>query len=311
VKKKDEYEPIIDLLDDILDDHRTHNDYTGQLTYCCPVCSYEIKGLDELDGKYNLEVNYKLEVFRCWVCGESHGTQGKIYKLIKQFGNKKHLKQYNLLKPDDVEEYVRTYKKVQLPKEFIPFSKASAGLKLTHYYKQAYNYVKNRNISDELLKKFNIGFCYQGEYSNRIIIPSYDITNEINYFIGRSYESKPFLKYKNPQAQKEIIIFNENLIDWTKTIYLVEGVFDSIFLDNSIPMLGKVLSDQLFSLLYEKAIKIIIVLDPDAYENEQKIYNTLNGGRLFGNVYMTHLKGDKDIADLCGDLTDYTTFNLD
>ena len=43
----------------------------------------------------------------------------------------------------------------------------------------------------------------------------------------------------NPEAQKEIIIFNEHLIDWNEPIYIVEGAFDSIFIPNSIPMLGK------------------------------------------------------------------------
>lgn len=310
-KKNDEYTPIVELLDDILGDHRTHNEVTGQLTYSCPVCSYEIKGLDDLDEKYNLEVNYKMEVYKCWVCGETHGTQGKIRKLIKTFGNKKQIKQYDILKPSNVEEYVREYKKVVLPKEFISFSKASNGIKLTHYYKQAYNYIKQRNITDKMIDKFNIGFCYQGEYANRIIIPSYDKNGEINYFTGRSYENKPKIKYKNPEAKKETIIFNENLLDWEKPIYLVEGPFDSIFLDNSIPMLGKVLSDGLFDILYEKAKEIIIVLDPDAYNNEQMIYHRLNGGKLMGKVFVTHLEGEEDIADIKGDLTNNKPFQLD
>jgi hypothetical protein len=310
-KDNDEYQPIVDLLDDIFGEHRTHNEYTGQLTYCCPCCSYEIKGLDELDDKYNLEVNYKMELHRCWVCSETHETHGNIYNLIKRFGTKKHLKQYQLLRPEDDEEYVRTYKKVTLPKDFISFNNVSQGLKLTHYYKQAFNYIRSRNITDDMIKKYNIGFCYQGDYANRIIIPSYNKDGEINYFTGRSYESKPFLKYKNPEAQKEIIIFNENLIDWDKPVFLVEGPFDSIFVDNSIPMLGKVLSEELFSILYERAKEIIIVLDPDAYSNEEKMFHKLNGGRLYGKVYVTHLEGEKDIADLKGDLSNNKPFQLD
>lgn len=310
-KVREEYVPVVELLDDILGEHGSHNEETGQLTYCCPVCSYDIKGLDDIDGKFNLEVNYRMEVYRCWVCGETHDTHGKIRKLIKTFGNKKQLKQYDILKPENVGEYVREYEKVVLPKEFISFSKVSAGLKMTHYYKQAYNYVKQRNITDEMLEKFNIGFCYQGKYANRIIIPSYNKDGELNYFTGRSYENKPYQKYMNPEAKKEVIIFNESLIDWEKPICLVEGPFDSIFVDNSIPMLGKVLSDELFDLLYEKAKEIIIILDGDAWENEQKTYHKLNGGRLMGNVFVTHLQGDEDIADLKGDLTNNKPYQLD
>ena len=71
-------------------------------------------------------------------------------------------------------------------------------------------------------------------------------------------------------------------------------------------MLGKKLSDLLFDRLYERAKKIIIVLDGDAFEDAKKLYYKLDGGRLFNKIWITKLPEDKDIADLCGDLTEYT-----
>ena len=53
-------------------------------------------------------------------------------------------------------------------------------------------------------------------------------------------------KYKNPEAEKDKIIFLENLIDWNKDIFFVEGAFDVLFIENSIPMLGKHMSELLF-----------------------------------------------------------------
>ena len=305
-------ELVVNLLDNIFGRHRSHNKNSGQLTYSCPVCSYEIKGSDKLDEKYNLEINYKLKVGKCWSCCDTHDTHGSLHKLIKQFGTKRQLKTFELLIPDDfTPREDKVYKKVELPKEFIPFKNIREGLKMTHHYKSAMGYLKKRNITDEMIIKYNIGFCYEGEYANRIIIPSYDKEGEVNFFTGRSYEFKPKLKYKNPEAQKEIILFNESLISWTKPIYIVEGPFDSIFLPNSIAMLGKSMSELLFRTLYEKAIKIIIVLDGDAYNNSVKLYEKLNGGKLFGRVWLTKLPKDKDIADLCGNLSDYPPFQLD
>jgi len=182
---------------------------------------------------------------------------------------------------------------------------ASFGMKLTPGYKQAYNYIKRRNITDLMLQIYNIGFCATGIYENRIIIPSYDENNRINYFIARSYLNNTKMKYKNPQAQKEIIIFNEKLIDWNETVYIVEGAFDSIFIPNAIPMLGKFMSEHLFSKLYNNAKKIIIVLDPDAYIDQERLYHRLNCGKLMGKVWSIKLEGDKDIADLKGDLSEY------
>jgi DNA primase len=307
-----DYTPVFEILEDIFGDYKNHNDYRCQVSFDCPVCSHEIKGLEHGDGKGNLEVNYKYNVYKCWVCAETHGTHGSIYKLIKRFGNKKHLKNYELLRPEQTEDGSnRVYKPVKLPDEFIPFKDASMGLKMTPYYKQAYNYIKKRNITDLMLQIYNIGFCYKGIYENRIIIPSYDEDNRINYFIARSYLNNTKMKYKNPEAQKEIIIFNEKLINWNETIYIVEGAFDSIFIPNAIPMLGKFMSEHLFKKLYDNAKKIVIVLDPDAWDDAERLYHRINCGKLMGKVWIVKLEGDKDIADLKGDLSGYQIKQID
>ena len=311
-KIETEYSAVVDILDDVLGEQRSHNEHKFQVAYDCPTCSYEIRGLGHTDGKGNLEVNYRLGVYKCWACSETHDTHGSIFKLLKKFGTPRHLKEYLLMKPDEMGEYKRQYKKVRLPKEFIAFTNARNGMKLTPHFKKAYNYIrKERHVSDEIIYKYNIGFCYEGEYANRIIIPSYNEYDEVNYFVGRSYLTKPFQKYKNPEAEKEIIIFNERLIDWTKPIYLVEGPIDTLFLPNSIAMLGKKMSDLLFDTLYEKAVEIIIVLDGDAYNDAIKLYHTLNVGRLMGKVKVAELPFDEDVASLLGDLTKVKIIKLD
>lgn len=307
-----DFEPIIEILEDILGDYRMHNDAKGQISFDCPVCSHEIKGLDDTDGKGNLEVNYKYGVYKCWSCGESHDTHGSLYKLIKKYGSKKQVQEYEWLRPEEVDLGTKNVKKLYgLPKEFISFNLASAGLKLTHYYRRAYDYIKSRNITDDMVKKYNIGFAYTGFYENRIIIPSYDSENKLNYFVARSYETRPKMKYKNPDVQKENIIFNENLINWDETVYLVEGAFDSIFVPNSIAMLGKFMSEHLYSVLYKKAKSVVIVLDGDAWEDAQKLYNKLNNGKLFLKVWLIKMPIDKDIADLQGNFENLEKIQLD
>jgi DNA primase len=307
-----DYTPVFEILEDIFGDYKNHNDYRCQVSFDCPVCSYDIKNLERGDGKGNLEVNYKYGVYKCWVCAETHETHGSIYKLIKKYGTPKQLKKYELLRPDDTEDSTkRVYKQVRLPKEFVAFKDASMGLKLTPQYKQALAYIKKRNITDLMLQIYNIGFCYTGLYENRIIIPSYDEEKRLNYFVARSYLSKTKLKYKNPEAQKETIIFNEHLINWDETIYIVEGAFDSIFIPNAIPMLGKFMSEHLFMKLYNNAKKIYIVLDPDAYNDQERLYHRLNCGKLMGKVWSIKLEGDKDIADLQGKIDNIEPKQLD
>lgn len=303
VETEVDYSGVIDILEDIFGDHRLHNDYRGQISFDCPVCSYDIKQLDHGDGKGNLEINYKRNVYKCWVCAETHETHGSLFKLVKKYGTSRQIKKFHLLVPEDVDSPKRSYKKVRLPKEFIPFKNVTKGFKLTPYYKAAINYLNKRNITDEMIEKFNIGFCYEGEYANRIIIPSYNEEGYLNYFVARSYVTKTKMKYKNPEVDKENLIWNEHLIKWDEPIYIVEGVFDSIFLNNSIPMLGKYMTENLFNKLYERANKIILVLDPDAWSDQEKLYHKLNCGKLMGKVWSIKLEGNKDIADLKGNLS--------
>jgi len=306
VEHEIDYSAVVDILEDILGEHRQHNDYRGQISFDCPVCSHDIKGLDDGDGKGNLEVNYKRGVYKCWVCAETHDTYGSLYKLLKKYGNTKQLKKYLLLKPeDDGEQPKRTFIQVRLPKEYVSFKDASLGLKMTPQYKQAFNYIKKRNITDLMVQMYNIGFCYTGHYEHRIIIPSYDSENRLNYFIARSYLNDTKMKYKNPEVDKESLIWNEHLINWDDPVYIVEGAFDSIFLPNSIPMLGKFMTQNLFNKLYDNAKKVVIVLDPDAWEDAFRLYHKLNCGKLMGKLWIVKLDGDKDIADLKGDLSGY------
>jgi len=177
--------------------------------------------------------------------------------------------------------------------------------KLFDIYKQAKNYLSSRGITDEIIEKYQIGFCDRGECSGRIIVPSYDQNNVLNYYVARSWGNTKF-KYKNPQAEKDKIIFNEHLINWDEDIYIVEGVFDAFFLPNPIPMLGKHLSEYLFESLYTKSKKnVIICLDGDAFTNAIKLYRELNGGVLYDRVKIVKLPEDKDVCDLRGNINDY------
>ena len=292
----DEKEILVELLREILGDEKMHYEHRGQISFNCPVC-------DEDRNKGNLEVNYLQHVFKCWSCSETNGTHGSMGKLIDLYGNKKHKKVYKLFQPEDTKPKEKPKQKLRLPESFTLFKDSNP---IYPVYKQAYNYLKNRGITDDIIEKYSIGFCDKGSHTGRIIVPSYDIEGELNYYIARSWDPKSRAKYKNPQAEKDKIIFNQHLIDWKKDVYLVEGVFDGFFLPNSIPMLGKHMSELLFNTLYDKVKKnIIIALDGDAWDNALKLYRELNGGKLYGKIKIVHLPKDKDVCDLKGQIDEY------
>ena len=74
-----------------------------------------------------------------------------------------------------------------------------------------------------------------------------------------------------------------------------------LFLSNAIPILGKTVSDKLWSKLYDNCkSNIIICLDGDAWEDAKKLYRKLDGGKLNGRVRLMKMPKDLDVAELKG-----------
>ena len=289
----DENEALVELLEEVLGDHGLHYPNHGQISFNCPVC-------DDGRNKHNMEVNYIRNVYKCWSCGDSEGTHGSLTKIFDKFGNKKQKKLFQVLKPETVVKKERQKKSLKLPEAFTLFKDSS---KVYPVRRAAINYLYNRGITDYMIEKYQIGFCDKGDHAGRVVIPSYNKKGELNYYIARSWDPMSRAKYKNPKEEKDKIIFWENLIDWNKDIFLVEGAFDGLFLDNSIPMLGKHMSELLFETIHNKAKgEVTICLDADAWANAVKLYHELNGGNLWGKVKLIKLPEETDIADLRGEI---------
>jgi DNA primase len=291
----EENEALLELLEDVLGDHGLHYPNRGQVSFNCPVC-------DDGRNKHNLEVNYIDNVHKCWSCGDSEGTHGSLNKLFDKYGNKKQKKLYQVLKPETVVKREKKKKTLKLPDGYTLFKNSNPAYPIR---RQAINYLYNRGISDYMIEKYQIGFCDKGDHAGRIVIPSYDSKGDLNFYIARSWSPMSKAKYRNPEVEKDKIIFWESLIDWNRDIILVEGAFDGLFLDNAIPMLGKHMSQLLFETIYTKAKgDITICLDADAWQNSVKLYHELNGGDLWGKIKLIKLPDDKDIADLRGEIKD-------
>ena len=298
---QDEVEVLVELLSEVLGEPHNHYESKGQISFDCPVCAEE-KGLESGDGKGNLEINYIRHVYKCWACGEIYGTHGPLGKLFDKFGTKQQKKIYNIIKPEELKKEEAQRPRLRFPEGYTKFKDSNPRF-IPHI--EAYKYLMSRGITDEMIEKFNIGYTVKGDFAFRIIVPSFNAEGQLNYFIGRAWTKRKD-KYKNPSVPKDEIIFNEGLIDWTKDVYLVEGVFDSFFLDNPIVMLGKKMSRLLFETLYNKSEgNIIVCTDGDAWEDGLKIYNELNGGKLYNKIKIVKLPKDKDICDLRGKIDEY------
>jgi len=297
----DEVEVLVELLTEVLGDPHQHYESKGQISFDCPVCAEE-KGLDHGDGKGNLEINYGKHVYKCWSCGETHGTHGPLGKLFDQYASKQQKKVYNLIKPEELKKEEIRRPKLRLPEGFTTFKDSNPRF-IPHI--EAHKYLQSRGINDDMIEKYRIGYTVSGDFAYRIIVPSYNTEGTLNYFVARAWVPKK-MKYKNPSVPKDEIIFNEGLIDWEKDVYLCEGAFDSFFLENSIVMLGKKMSKLLFETLYNKANgNIVICCDGDAFQDGMRVYHELNGGRLYNKIKIVKLPMDKDVCDLRGEIDEY------
>ena len=222
----------------------------------CPFCHHH---------KKKLQINLETQQWHCWVCDAKGKRLQGLLKKLHVDSNK--LKKIYEIYGDDYVIYSNdsddTQIELRLPNEFKSLLQPPRGINPT--FKRVKYYADSRGISKEDIIRYNIGYCDSGLYNGRIIIPSYDFDNKLNYFIARSVFEDEVYKYKNPPVSKNVIMF-ENQINWDEPITLVEGVFDAMAVKrNAIPILGKFIPKKLMDVIYKnKVTHINILLDSDA-----------------------------------------------
>ena len=276
---------VINILDETLG---TGSSLKGdEQAHHCPFCHHH---------KKKLQVNLETQQWHCWVCDAKgkrissllrrlHVDSHKLQKLHEIYGD-----DYIVYSKDSEEEKIE----LRLPKEFQSLLKEPKGI--NPLFRKVKEYAEKRGITREDVIRYNIGYCDGGLYANRIIIPSYDSDNRLNYFIARSVFDEEKFKYKNPPVSKNVIMF-ENQINWNEPITLVEGVFDAMSVKrNAIPILGKFIPKKLMENIYDKSVKNInILLDKDA--QEQALYYVVQLGNQ-GIKVRNIIPSDKDAGEM-------------
>ena len=265
---------------------KSHKRARENYAFHCPFCNHR---------KPKLEINMHTteegkNFWECWVCQ----TRGQsIRSLLKQLSTPKD-QAGEILKYLPKGSYIEYtgLSIVEIPKEFQPLYLASSESYVANMVKK---YLYERGLNDNDFIKYSIGYCTTGDYGGRVVIPSYSGSNQLNFFVARTYDGSYF-KYKNPEASKDIIFF-ENLINWEQPIILCEGVFDAMAIKrNAIPILGKSISTSLYKRIITSKVKdIYIALDTDAKVRALEIGEKfLNQGK---RVFLIDLP-DKDPSEM-------------
>lgn len=308
---------ITDYLDSALGEGTPHHTSKGlQLSYDCPFCD---------DTKERLFINVDKQVCWCHNCEYtgslvtfladlSHIPWKDALKIFRDYeGYERPLSEdleqevySKLFKQEiEIEKYVHP-----LPEEYIPITQAKgkAGQK-------AVDYIRSRGIGIETAIEQNLGYCAEGKYANRIILPDYE-DGELVYWQSRTWlptpkdpiQKKRFRKVLNPSLTKEQVADGIVAIDKSEVIsnidgarsqgmaVVTEGRFDALTIPGvGVCTHGKSMSDDQFMKLVanKDSLNIIAVMyDGDAFKH------TLNTAKRlyqhFNDVLVCKLPEEED-----------------
>jgi len=292
----------------------------ANISVVCPVC-VESKG--HFYTKRKLAIRTDNFVTHCWVCGyKSRNLANLIRKhhpgyfkeYVERFIGSTHLKPEG----NQIEEHLH------LPSSF----KLLAIQDMSNLSLEAaasLNYLSGR-FGEELRQSQNDKLWYwkfgisteDNAFANRVIMPSFDVDGNVNYFTGRTILSHIHPKYLNPNVFREDIVFNEINVDWSEPLTIVEGPFDLIKCNtNATCLLGSELTTEykLFLMIIKHKTPVILALDSDAKEKALKIAQLLFEYDI--SVSILDIPSNfKDVGEMTQSeftslLKDATSFNTD
>jgi len=233
----------------------------------CPQC-----------GKRKLSVNSSKNKFQCWRCGIGGGFEFLCKFLgIRTEQLSPDYRQLRLKQLKQIEKVPLTGA-MELPEGTTILRRG----KESFFQKKAYAYLNGRGITDEMIEKWSLGYCMEGDYAGYIIIPVPNESNQIRSFQARRFYGVG-MKSKNPPGAEKCI-FNLNYAKGHRTIVVEEGPFDAmvthwLMTRNNISAVG--LLGHTCSPLQAKIIAnlkpdiLYIALDPDiSFEEANKMGGT-------------------------------------
>ena len=261
-----------DLRDILVNPHI--NRRTREICCDCAFCGKE----------QHMYVSIDTQLWDCKRCGE----HGSIIKLLRHLDKLYLLGGSTIDDNDEIKSLRDTSMEVeQAYEEDLKDIRMPAGWRVLS---NSCEYLLGRGIDGEICKRYNIGDTKLVErYKNYILIPIYD-ESKIRGFIGR-YANKVVpedkLRYSNSlhtQFARLLFGYDEIVTGKTKTVILVEGVFDKIACDRYLSLwdsddvkcvctFGKKISESQIRKLEQKKISSVILLyDFDAVK-EMKRYS--------------------------------------
>ena len=254
----------IRLIEACFGEARLTNDNKNAVVFC-PGC--KTKGKD----KRKLAIEIKNGVYHCWVCelkGKNIGRLALKYSIQKKSATDLYT-YYKKDKDDDRHVQDEQRQIVILPRDFRLISKNRC---IAARHGRAY--LENRGFKENDIWRYRVGVSDNYFFKNRVIFPSFDSEQKLNFFTARTFDKKIKKRYYNCAGKRKDIIFNEIDLNFNKELILVEGVFDMLNSpENTTCILGSWI-DKTYKI-FQKVVKhktpVVLCFDEDAKKKTHKI----------------------------------------
>ena len=269
----------------------------------CPICGDSQKNKNKARGYlYSVKNNTN---FKCHNCGISISFNSFLKELdsdtynqyvFEKFKDGKTGKNFVTEKPEEIFNQLKPSKpefkkkvKINLPKAF-DVDKSKNYLESRAIYNGEFYYAKNFKEFVNSIKPRTFDSIQYGE--DRVIIPLIK-DNKLIGIQGRALSSNP-IKYLTIMLEEdEPKIYGYDSIDKKLPVYVVEGPFDSTFLDNSVALCG---SDGDVGCLEGSDLIFVYDNEPRNQEIVHRIGDTIDRG--YKVVIWPSPIRDKDINDM-------------
>ena len=220
------------------------------------------------DHSPSMSVSKEKQLYKCFSCGAG----GNVFNFVKEYENVNFLEAVNIIAQKIGKSFTYKASKSTINEE----EYKTMNLAMVYFQnnlqsleaKEARKYLEERNIDDEFIKQFHLGFSFQGgklleffnqkkyqpEYlkelgllnehdnnyydvfQNRLIFPILNENGEVVSFIGRVIEKDKTPKYLNSKETKIFkkghILYNyyiaKEKVRLLKKIIIVEGIMDAM-----------------------------------------------------------------------------------
>jgi transcription elongation factor Elf1 len=282
----------------------------GVYNFRCPYCGDSQTNKTKARG-YIFQKEGK-PIYKCHNCGQGSSLQNLVKHVNPQLYKEYTLERFaGGEKPKEntgsTKTSLRFKKRPQYLKTPLGKLKKVSQLDVAHPVKK---YVESRKIPKRFhyklfyAPKFN-AFAHQfapdkfdvlDKDEPRLILPFLNRNNELMGFQGRAF-GKTSLRYITVKIDEDAPkIFGLDAIDRSKTVYIVEGPIDSMFLDNAVAMAGADVSSDSLRLLGANDVVFVFDNEPRSKEIVKRIEKMIDMGYNI-SLFPDYVE-EKDINDM-------------